>query len=272
MSTGRFPLFTHFGEFGYRLMTQQPPSSGSWTARLAILIAFTATASAANFDLATTIRAGRPGNAAWEIGIGPITNSGAVRGHVNNPNYYPNALPNRFEIGYTSATNSAYLRYYYSATNYRQVVYAPGGPGLGGYSLWTIPAGSLFVTATRRPVRTAVTISNLTLAGGVQVLQPFSSTTMTATQLRSNSTVSSTTPVVFRTNSSGNWLLSGTITFTGLLAYVQNGASGAQLRMGAGISGVSTPTPEPHVFGLTLAGFVLIAGLKLRSRKSPGAA
>ncbi len=235
----------------------------------ALAIALGTAAGAADFDLGATIRAGRINGSDWELGIGSSINSTPIHSRVANP-YYPNGTPNRFEIGYTSATNTAYLRYYYSASNYRQVLFAPGGPGLGAYSVWTIPTGSLFVEATSRPTPTSITISGLTLGGGVQVLQPFSSTTLTASQNRTDSLVGSTAPVQFRTSASGNWLVSGSIAFAGLRAYVNGGAVGEQLRMGAEFYGTSASTPEPRVAGLIASGLVLLAALDRLRRRCKG--
>jgi hypothetical protein len=222
---------------------------------------------AADFDFSTIIRAGRPTNATFELGIGPLTNNTLVRGHVNQPNYFPNGLPNRFEIGYTSATNSAYLRYFYGPGVYREVVYSPGGTGLQGGSVWTIPRNSLFVAATSRPVPTSVTIANLQFGAGVQVLQPFTTTTLTAAQNGGNVRTNMPGLVRFRTGASGDWLLSGTISFAGLRFYTPRGAIGNQLRMGAGFSGTDVPEAGTWLLALTgLCGIVFAA--RLRSGQS----
>lgn len=224
---------------------------------------------AAEFGLSATIRAGLRNAGDWELGIGPLGNNTANRLNLNQANYFPDNLPNRFEIGYTNATNSAFVRYYYGATAYQQVDYVPGGAGLGAGSVWTIPAGSLFLSAARRPnVLTAVWIDQLALGGGVQTLQPFSTTTMLAWQYNSSMTTPTTSPVSFRTSASGDWLLSGRIGFLGLSAYNPGGAQRSQLQMIANISGVSAPVPEPAVELMVGAGLVGLAMFGVR--KQPG--
>lgn len=223
---------------------------------------------AAEFGLSATIRAGLRNAGDWELGIGPLGNNTASTLNLNQANYYPDNLPNRFEIGYTSATNSAFVRYYYGSAAYQQVTYAPGGVGLGAGSVWTIPAGSLFLSAARRPnVLTAVWIDQLSLDGGVQVLQPFTSTTMLAWQNNSSMTTPTTSPVSFRTGASGDWLLSGRIGFLGLSAYNPGGAQRSQLQMIANISGVSAPVPEPAVELMVGAGLVGLALLGVRKQR-----
>ncbi|NWF83727.1 MAG: PEP-CTERM sorting domain-containing protein [Bryobacteraceae bacterium] len=240
---------------------------GKWALRIAAMAAAASCLGAADFSFSTIIRAGGilflPD---WELGIGPAGNPSAIQGNLGLFNYYPNGAARPFQIQYTRATNRAVLTYN-GATS---VTYAPGGPGLAPGSVWTIPAGSLFVSASSRPVATSVTISGLTLGGGVTVLQPFSATTLTASQLNSNMMASLGSPVVFRTGPTGDWTLSGTIAFTGLRIYtfpLFNGAAGSELSMGAGISG--SDVPEPASWLLTLAGAASVGGAKFlrRSRR-----
>lgn len=247
-------------------MLRTAPSLGKWALRIAVMAATAASLGAADFSFSAIIRAGGilfwPG---WELGIGPAGNPSAIQGNLGLFNYYPNGAARPFEIRYTQATNTAVLTY----NNTTSVTYSPGGPGLAPGSVWTIPAGSLFVSASSRPVATSVTISGLTLGGGVTVLQPFSSTTLTASQLNSNATNGLGSPVVFRTGPTGDWTLNGTIAFTGLQIYTFpsfNGAIGSDLNMGAGISG--TDIPEPASWLLSLAGIAIVGGTRLfRSRR-----
>lgn len=221
---------------------------------------------AADFSFSTIIRAGGvlfwPD---WELGIGPAGNPFAYQGNLGLFNYYPNGAARPFQIRYTQATNTAVLTY----NGGPSVTYSPGGPGLAPGAVWTIPARSLFVSASSRPVTTSVTISGLTLGGGVTVLRPFSTTTLTATQFNSNTTAGLGSPVVFRTGPTGDWTLNGTIAFTGLRIYTFpffNGAGGSELSMGAGISG--TDVPEPASWLLSLAGIATVGGTWLiRSRR-----
>lgn len=244
---------------------------GTATAVSAITFIFPALSAGATFDFSATIRAGMQNNGDWELGIGPLGNNTAFNAEVNNPNYYPNGLPNRFEIGYTNATNTAFVRYYYSATAYQQVTYAPGGLGLGANATWTIPVGSLYVSASSRPAATGITIDQLSLQGGVQVLQPLSSTTLYASQPGgSSSLMSMGNQVVFRTGTTGDWLLSGRIAFSGLLAYVGGGASRSQLQMISSFMGSSYAIPEPLTTASVGLGLTCLALVRFRLRRSGG--
>lgn len=244
-------------------MLRTVPGFGRWVSLVAVMLAGVSILGAADFEFSTIIRAGARTGPDWELGIGPGTTNSAVTFNLNGANYYPDNTPAQFEIGYTRATNTAFLRYYRNPTTYQQVAYAGAGPGLAPGSVWTIPAGSLFVSAAARPAFTSVTIAGLSLGGGVTVLQPFSTSTLAASQTNYNSSASMGTPVVFRTGASGDWLLTGTIAFGGLSYYAgANGASGGQLSMGAGVSG--TDVPEPGTSALALAGLIGVIGITHR--------
>lgn len=235
-----------------------------------LLFTATATCWAADFGLSATIRAGSTSSADWELAIGPTGNSAANNASLQP--YYPDAQPRRFELGYTNATNTAFLRYYQTATAFQQATFAPGGPGLGANSLWTIPVGSLFVAATPRLWATSITVDQLALGGGVQVLQGLSTTTLTATRTLANVQTNLPGPLVFRTNAGGNWLLSGRVSFTALSAYTflgtLFGAQGSNLQFSANATGTRT-TPEPPVSALLASGLIFI-GLRARRRRTAG--
>lgn len=248
--------------------------------RLGVMIVFTLQAAGADFGFSTTIRAGMSSNGDWELGIGPTGNNTANSAHVNGALYYPNNVPTRFELGYTSATNTAFLRYYYSSypplnlNLYREVTYSTNAPGLGANSTWTLPGGSFSVSATGIRAASGTTVDQLTLSG-VQVLQPFSTTLLAASQPGGNSPhpgqlTSMGNNVVFRTGASGNWLLSGRIAFSGLQAHVGgSGATRSQLQLLLGASGTSAETPEPGTLalaGLGVAGLALVRMSKNNGR------
>lgn len=247
-------------------MVHSASGLAKWAIRTAVLLTVGCLAGAADFSFSTIIRAGSLFSGQWELGIGPLGNPAAVQGQVGLFNYFPNGGPAPFQIRYTRATNRVELRY----NGGSPIVYAPGGAGLAPGSVWTIPAGSLFVSALPLPVNTAVSITGLTLGGGVTVLQPFSTTTLTAAQSGSGSAASLGSPVVFRTGASGDWLLSGSIAFTGLRIYtfpLFNGAAGSDLSMGAGISG--SDIPEPSTWLLSLAGVSLLLGGRAVWKRRP---
>jgi hypothetical protein len=234
-----------------------------------LLVAAVIPCPAADFSFSATILAGMANSAQWELGIGP--GAGNFSSNASLQPYYPNNQPRLFEMGYVSSTNMAFLRYYQTPTTFQQVNFAPGGPGLGGNSLWTIPLGSLFVSATRVPRLTSITVGQLSLGGGVQVLQPFSTTSLTASQNASGPvTRSMGNTVVFRTNATGNWLMSGTVSFAGLAAYVSGGANRTDLQFRADVNGTRVSTPEPPAMGFLAVGLILI-GFRARHKQGGGA-
>jgi hypothetical protein len=228
----------------------------------------------ANFDLSATIRAGMINNGDWELGIGPAGNNTAFNAHLPPGGYYPNGLPNRFELGYRNATNTAFLRYYSNAVLFTEVTYSPGGGGLGAGATWTIPAGSLFVSAANRNnVFSSVRADQLVLGGGIQILQGFSSTTLYAWQNGNGGMLDTlASPVSFRTTGVGDWLLSGRIAFVGLSAYNNPGAQRSQLQLIANVSGTSSAVPEPGSVALVAFGLTGLAVLRMRSRSKGGSA
>ncbi len=226
---------------------------------------------AADFSLSATIRAGATTTTSWELGIGPAGNSSSSTASLQP--YYPNAQPRQFALGYTNATNTAYLRYTHASGASQQVTYSPGGLGLGAGSIWTIPIGSLSLTAQPIIWPSSITVANLALGGGVSVLQPFSTTTLNVARgfLGAEASSGTTSPVVFRTGASGDWLLTGTISFGGLAPYAPTvlgfplGAQNSNLSMDAGISGVSNP--EPATTGLIAIGLISIGVFARRKRR-----
>jgi hypothetical protein len=232
-----------------------------------VLLATAAACHGADFDFATTIRAGALNSGQWEIGIGPINPTPTIQASLQP--YHPNNQPRQFQLGYTSSTNTSYLRYYHAPDSFQQVTFSPGGAGLGAGSIWAIPIGSLSVEATRRPRPTSITVSQLSLGGGVQVLQPFSTTTLTATPNLSPASMGNT--IVFRTGSTGNWQMNGFVSFAGLSLYSSGGANQTDLQFRAEIYGTSAPVPEPSTSWLSAAGLIMTVLWTRRNRSEGGA-
>jgi hypothetical protein len=249
----------------------RPVSNARLIVRVVVAASIAGTCSAADFSLSATIRAGTTTAASWELGIGPAGNSAS--GTASLQPYYPNDQPRQFALGYTNATNTAFLRYTHASGVSQQVTYSPGGLGLGAGATWTIPTGALSLTAQQIFWSSSATIANLSLGGGISVLQPFATTTLIATRgvLEAGDSSATTSPVVFRTGASGDWLLTGTISFGGLAPYAPSvfgfplGARNSELSMDAGISG---STPEPATSGLLAVGLILIGWFARRKRRT----
>jgi hypothetical protein len=226
---------------------------------------------AADFGFSVIIRAGRQ-NGTWEIGIGQ--RGSAPSSTVSLNPYYLNNTPQRFEIGYTQSTNTAFVRLYRSNGTYQQASYNPvGGVPLGPGGTWTLPADSFFVLAASRPAATSVTVTGMALSPGLAILQGVSNTTtLTAAQPGrppSNPDVVTNlpSPIQFMAQGSGgNWLLSGTISFVGLAAYRPSGAGPDDLQFGVDAGAADVPETSTSLSLGCGLGLIGIYALRKRTR------
>jgi hypothetical protein len=239
-----------------------------------LFIAAGGTASAADFGFAVILQVG--GGNTWELGIGP--RGGAPIATTSLNPFYQEGTPQKIEIGYTQATNTAFLRYYQTSTTYQQATYQPvGGAPLSPGGTWTLPAGSFSVAADSTWFPTSVTVDSLALSAGLSVLQPLSAATLSASQTGIfNGTdfpsASLASPVQFRAQGTGgNWMLSGRISFTGMGGIFGTGIGAPtdnDLRFGFDAGAADVPEPSTAVFmacGLLLIGIHSIR----RRRKCP---
>ena len=245
------------------------PAYARILACLALCAFFGGAAQAADFGFSVIIRAGSNSLADWEIGIGP--RGGGIADTSFIWPYYANNGSNHFQIGYTQATNTAYVRL---QTNFLffplqwSATYNPvGGGPLNANGSWTLPASSFLVAAApNASVNTGVSVRNLALSGGLNVLQGLSSTSLSAAQTGAGATGTMASPVVFRaSNSGGDWMLSGDISFAGLSAYFANGAQGSQLQFDLNAS--ASDVPEGSSGLMMGTGMALIAVAAFRKRK-----
>jgi hypothetical protein len=219
---------------------------------------------AADASFSVVIRAGdRPGSV-WELGIGP--SGGIPVNTLSLAQYYQDAGFHSFQIGYTSATNTAYVQLQTTNGQWRQVTYTMTGAGLGSTATWTVPGTNLYVSAAGLPVPTGITVANLSFGPALTIISPLSTTTLTAAQNGTSVSRNIGSPVIFNpTNSGGDWVLTGQIAFNGLGAYHNGGAIGNQLQLGFGAEG--TAVPEPATMAMIGAGLALFgAGAFARKR------
>jgi hypothetical protein len=210
----------------------------------AIVCLFAGTAHGADFNFNVLIRAGLAGPGDWEVGMG-LNSAGVptVSGHLSP--YYLNDTPQRFEIGYRQSTGQAFTRIYADNTAsvllLNLVYHVPNAAPLSPTGGWTLPAGSFYTRASlNAQTETSVTASNMSLATGLSVLNPPSITARNNTVTAQNTPQGS--PFLFQT-ASGDWMLTGELTMTGLREYVVNGATRSQLQFG--LTAVAGETPEP---------------------------
>lgn len=222
---------------------------------------------AADFGWSAIIRAGLPNAGDWELGMGPLGNNTATSAHLSP--YYANNIYQNFQIGYRSATQTAFLRFYNGpGTAYTEIT-RPIGFAVSPSAIitWEIPASAFYLSASSRPAPTAVAVDQLSLSGtALTVLQPLAMTAWSASQNRSNMVAPIGAPVVFQT-AGGDWTLSGRIRFQGLQTYQSPGAQRSQLHMGFSING-TVETPEPATWTLTAASLALLGLWRRRRRGS----
>ncbi len=216
-----------------------------------LVLATAALAGGADFGFQVIIRAGLSAGD-WEIGIGNNLNSPAATSDVVP--YWNNNAPRDFEIGYEASTNRAYVRVGNDIASY----YPAGGGALAAVGTWTLPAASFYVSASSRPSPTGVTVSGLTLTTGMDVLQGFSTTTLTAAQPGGGSSLQSLAlPVVLGATGSSSWVLTGQITFSGLPA-----ASRSQLQFH--LTAEASDVPEPATYAMIGGGLLALVALRGR--------
>jgi len=233
-------------------------------AATALLSAFAIPSLGADFSFAAIIRVGSNGNSSYELGIGPTASAPSSTVSLNT--FWANNAPRNFQIGYTQSTNTAYVRVYNPAGSGSQAVtYQPvGGLPASAGRVWTLPAALFSVEAQPDNRSTSISLGNLSVTAG-SILQGLSSTTLTAAQNNNaGASAAMTSPVVFRANASGDWLLSGTITFVA----VNGGANNYdRLRFDLGVQ--ASDVPEPSTVGTASIGIFLIALGVAKKRQRP---
>jgi hypothetical protein len=228
-------------------------------------------ASAADFGFSVIIQAGQAngsGANSWELGIGPRGGSSAVT--VDITPYYGNSTPQNFVIGYTQATNTAFVRLQQTNGVYAQASYNPvGGAPLTPGGTWALPASSFFVSATSVNNRAdGITVSGLSLTSpGLNILQGLTTTSLSASwpaTAPNNSTMVSamSSPVRFQAQgNNGDWLLGGTISFAGL------GSPGARRQdLSFSLQADAADVPEPSTALSLSLGLAFIGLYKLRRK------
>lgn len=202
---------------------------------------------AAQFQFGTMIRAGLSTSNSWEMAAGKTSSSTSETESLSR--YYTNGSTHDFEIEYEKEENELKLTVRTSSSGSgsgrTELTYHPtGGASAPASMLWTIPAGSFFLRAAQVVGATSIRLSNLKLEGAISILQPIQQTTMTAAQ---NNTpggvlVTQSKDIVFRTNNSGDWKLTGQIRLAGLAASATGaGAKNDDLQFGFNVFAGATP-------------------------------
>jgi len=240
---------------------------------LPVLLAFLAVSpvTAADFSFFSIIRAGVAGAGDWEIGTGANGNTISTGAQFS----WPNDLDQRFRIGYNQSTNTAYTTVWNSANVASTSNYNPvGGAPSASNRTWTVRAGAIYTSATPLAVTTSVKVSGLQLGNGLppgsalNILQPLTSTSLSASQPSPVAPSSNSAPIIFSAaTTGGDWYIDGNIRFSGLASFVTSGAQRSQLHFG--LTAVASDTPEPAAILLVSGGLATLAYLKRRGKGVP---
>ncbi len=243
---------------------------------LALLALASMEAFAQSYSYFYTMRAGRFAGADWELGTGTTSSTSDSTqsfSHNESPgnNHWGSALTEHtFRIGWSAATNSAYVTVWNAAGSPVTANFTPAGPAPPTTAIWTIPAGSFVLSAAGQPAgsaATSITLSGLSLSPGVSVLSGMLPTAISAARSTTASdTAALGTPIVINPASAGgSWYLSGTIRFTGLQS--QGGvASGSQLQFL--MNAVASDVPEAGTLSMIGLGLVAFAAIRRRQHRS----
>lgn len=224
----------------------------------------------AEFSFFATLRAGRPAEADWEIGLGTdSTASQSTRNYQwesGTPTWRSGNDPQPFQIGYTASTQTAKVTVWDSANTPWTATLTNTGPALGANALWTLPGAGFFVSSAAPSGAQArsITVSDMTLAPGVQILSGGLPTSLAASGPPAASASMSAPLVINPASNGGNWFLAGNIRFTGLTG-LGGTAQGSQLQFF--LNAIGSDTPETKTFLLVGISLVVL-GLtsRLRSR------
>jgi len=234
-------------------------SSQSFALSLFFLTGFLP-ARAADFGFTVVIQAGRANGSSWEVGFGDgsvVPTSG-----LNSTNYWNDGSPLNFTMGYQHSNNIAYVDLAFPGSPW-QGTFSPSGTAPTGLTYWDLPASNFSVEAQWRPGATSITAGNLQLGSGLNVLQGLSTTSLTVSQQKSGPVTATLAAPVLFTSATGDWLLTGAITFVGLGG---NGAKDSDLAFQ--ITAEGTEVAEPGAWKLMLGGMLLIAGMfRLRGKR-----
>ncbi len=248
-----------------------------WAKRISLLVTFTAGLGAADFTFFTTMQAGLFGPGSWELGAGSTaatTESRVAFGYDPTsalPHWRPGDLPQSFEIGYRQSTNRGFVTVFDTNGTPVTASYTNPGAALSPTATWTIPAVAFLATASALFQPTSITLENLSISSGVQVLSGSLPSSIGASYSGFGPPVTNSlaSPIVINPSSAGgDWTISGTIRFSGLFGSGGFGF-GDQVRFGLGATGADTATPETSSALLIGGGLIALGCLRHRRKQTP---
>jgi hypothetical protein len=241
---------------------------------LLLLTAFAIPGFGANFSFGVLVQAEFTGGLPSTGGSDSVgAGDNASANGASNSSTWQSGQSHALQIEYLKATNTISVKLYQGANAtgaFTETDYHPtGGGSQAANAIWTLPASAFFVTAQGGPLQVAsASISNLALSGvsgGINILQPLQQTTLTASNIFGSptSTVTQGQDIIFQGDSNGDWMLTGSLTFSG----VALGATPAN-DLAFGFSGTAAGSSVPETSSLPLVGTGLAALIFFGRRKT----
>ncbi len=234
-----------------------------------VIVAASALLTAGEFDFYATLRAGRPGGADWQMGLGTDTAASQSTGSFfwsNSNRFWRNGgEAQEFEIGFRSATQTAYVTVWDSRDQAWTRTLTNSGAAVSSNATWTFPAANFFAQASTTGTPSSIQLSDLTLAPGVQVLSGSLPVSLGASQPPATTTPMNAPLVINAASNGGDWYIAGAVRFSGLTS---TGGSARNSQLQFFLRAMGADTPEGATLFLTGAGLLLLGAIGRNRRKS----
>ena len=219
----------------------------------------------ADFSFYSTLRAGQPGPADWEMGVGTNVSSDTVVrdfGYETSGQQYWRAggQQQNFRIGWNAATNSAYVTVWNTANVATTATMSNPGPALTTNAIWTLPGSTMMIRALGDSKPSSIQLSGLTLSPNTALVSGVLPGSLSASQTGSYVFNTISAPIVINPAANGgNWYLDGVVRFTGLTS---QGGNASQFDLQFLMLASGSSTPEAGSLGMIGGGLIALALLK----------
>lgn len=230
-----------------------------------LLFAATARMWGADFSFYSTLRAGQPGSADWEMGVGTNFLANTVTsdfGYETSGQQYWRAggQPQNFRIGWNAVSNSAFVTVWNSAGVATTATMSNPGAALNNNAVWTLPAVSMLLWAVGDSQPSSIQLSGLTLSPNTALVSGTLPASLGVSQSGSFAVNFVSAPIVINPAANGgNWYLDGAVRFTGLTS---QGGNARQSDLQFLMLASGSDTPEASSLGMIGGGLIALALLK----------
>ncbi len=230
-----------------------------------LLIASATEALGTDFSFYSTLRAGQPGAADWEMGVGSnfLANTATQSfGYETSGQQYWRAggLSQNFRIGWNAVTNSAYVTVWNAANVATTATMSNPGPTLAANAIWTLPGSTMLIWALGDSRPSSILLSGLTLSPNTALVSGVLPASLGASQTGSLVINATSAPIVINPAANGgNWYLDGKVQFTGLTTL---GGNAQQFDLQFLMLASGRDTPEPGSLALLGGGLLALVFMK----------